>query len=260
MTERLLKKELEGEPDLQIIGAGWGRTGTNSVKLALEKLLDGPCYHMFECGKRPDHAKWVEAYNGKPDFKAIFTHPDGDKFYKARVDYPACGMYKELMQAYPKAKVLLTVRDPEKWYDSVINTIWSWRCPEQHWAVRIYKAGRECQECAKCFHKATVLPGVERTDREGSIKSFKAWIERVKATVPPEKLLIFDVKEGWEPLCKFLNVPVPDEPFPNVNDKEEINKMMDGIIWHCYKMHFLRAVVVMGGFGLLAWLGLKFLA
>jgi len=259
MAEPLIKKDLVGEPKLKVIGAGFGRTGTNSVKLALEKLLNGPCYHMFECVKRPDFQQWIEAYEGKPDFKHIFTHPDGDKFYEATVDYPACGMYMELMEAYPEAKVLLTVRDPEKWYDSVINTIWSWRCGEQNWSVRIFENGRKCQECAQCFHKATMLPGVKRTDREGSIKSFNAWVERVKSTVPPEKLLIFDVKEGWEPLCKFLNVPVPDEPFPNVNDKEEINRNMEKIIYFCYVCQILRAVLVVGGCWFLWWLARKVL-
>eukprot|EP00913_Durusdinium_trenchii_P013055 g12255.t1 len=204
LLEPLVKKELEGEPRLKVIGAGWGRTGTNSVKIALEKLLDGPCYHMFECVKRPDYQKWIDAYNGKEaDWKGIFTHPDGDKFYVATVDYPACGLYNKLMEQYPDAKVLLTVRDPEKWYDSVIDTIWSWRCAEQNWSVRIFELGRKFQEQAQCFHQATMLPG---------------------------KLLVFDVKEGWEPLCKFLGVPVPDEPFPNVNDREEIKKDMNKVI------------------------------
>jgi len=259
MAEPLIKKDLVGEPKLKVIGAGFGRTGTNSVKLALEKLLNGPCYHMFECVVRPDFQKWIEAYNGKPDWKHIFTHPDGDRFYEATVDYPACGMYMELMEAFPEAKVLLTVRDPEKWYDSVINTIWSWRCGEQNWSVRMFENGRKCQECAQCFHNATMLPGVKRTDREGSIKSFNAWVERVKSTVPPERLLIFDVKEGWEPLCKFLNVPVPDEPFPNVNDKEEINRNMEKIIYFCYMCQFLRAVLVVGGCWFLWWLARKVL-
>lgn len=149
MTE---KKELAGSPKLEVIGAGWGRTGTNSLKVALEKLLDGPCYHMFECSVRPDYQKWVDAYAGKvPDWKGIFTHPDGDRFYKATVDYPACGMYRQLMEAYPDAKVLLTVRDPEKWYDSVIDTIWSWRCCEQNWSCRMFENGRKFQEQVGLF-------------------------------------------------------------------------------------------------------------
>ncbi|CAJ1364794.1 unnamed protein product [Effrenium voratum] len=240
------KPLLPETPKLQVIGAGWGRTGTNSVKLALEKLLDGPCYHMFECVKRPDFQLWIDAYNGKkPEWDKIFTHKDGGT-YKATLDYPACGMYRELMEAYPDAKVLLTVRDPEKWYDSVIDTIWSWRCAEQNWSVRIFQAGRNFQTQAQLFHKATMLPGVKRTDREGSIQSFKAWVERVKSTVPPEKLLVFDVKEGWEPLCKFLNLPVPDEPFPNVNDRESLIKDMNKTLVFCYTCNFIALLMALG--------------
>ena len=163
MASAMTQPLLEGEPKLQVIGAGWGRTGTNSVKMALEKLLDGPCYHMFECVKRPDFQKWIDAYAGKPpDFKAIFTHPDGDKFYKATLDYPACGMYRQLMEAYPDAKVLLTVRDPEKWYDSAIETIWSWRCGEQNRAHRIFEYFRKFQEQARATQG---YPGLSRAAR-----------------------------------------------------------------------------------------------
>ena len=233
---------MTAKPTLKVIGAGWGRTGTNSAKLALEKLLNGPCYHMFECAKRPDFQKWIDAYNGKPDFDAIFRHPDGGS-YVATVDYPACGMYKELMEAYPDAKVLLTVRDPEQWYDSVIDTIWSWRCGEQNWSVRIFANGRRFQRQARLFHERTMLPKVKRTDREGSIRSFKAWVERVKSSVPPERLLVFDVKEGWEPLCKFLDLPVPEEPFPKVNDRESLKKDMNKVLVFCYTANFLALLL-----------------
>jgi len=246
-----MEQPLVGEeptPELQVIGAGWGRTGTNSTKLALEILLKGPCYHMFENVKKepPDYQRWIDAYNGKPDFKKIFTTQDGTDTYKATLDYPSCGMYMELMEAYPNAKVLLNVRDAEKWYDSVIDTIWSWRCGEQNWSVRIFPDGRRFQEQARLFHEKTMLPGVRRTDREGSIKSFKAWIERVKATVPPEKLLVFDVKEGWEPLCKFLGKPIPAVPFPNVNDKEELKASMNKVLMITYPLNFLLWLVCAG--------------
>lgn len=151
------------EPKLELIGAGWGRTGTMSTKRALEKLLDAPCYHMEECLKKGDQQLWIDAYNGKyggPDFKSIFTRPDGAT-YKACVDYPACGMYTKLMEKYPDAKVLLTVRDPEKWYDSVIETIWSWRCGEQNNAVRIFKGGRLFQEQAAWQRKSEWCDPVE---------------------------------------------------------------------------------------------------
>eukprot|EP00439_Symbiodinium_sp_Y106_P015956 s969_g2.t1 len=211
-----------------------GRVGTNSTKIALEILLKGPCYHMFENVKKepPDYQKWIDAYNGKPDFKKIFTTQDGTDTYKATLDYPSCGMYMELMEAYPNAK------------DSVIDTIWSWRCGEQNWSVRIFPDGRRFQEQARLFHEKTMLPGawkggkfdqgVRRTDREGSIKSFKAWIERVKAT------------EGWEPLCKFLGKPIPEVPFPNVNDKEELKASMNKVLMITYPLNFLLWLVCAG--------------
>ena len=86
------------------------------------------------------------------------------------------------------------------------------------------------------------------------MKSFKAWVERVKSTVPPEKLLVFDVKEGWEPLCKFLNKPVPNEPFPNINDKKDLQQKMVQFLIFCYFLHFLRAAAILGGAGLVYWL------
>ncbi|CAE7680263.1 unnamed protein product [Symbiodinium necroappetens] len=255
----MAKKAVQKVPELMVIGAGWGRTGTNSTKLALEKLLGGPCYHMFENGIKKDFRRWLDAYAGNPDWDAIFTHHDGKQFYKATLDYPACGLYRELMEKYPKAKVLLNVRDPEKWYDSVIDTIWSPECPEQNWSVRIFQEGRDFQAQARAFHKATMLPGVERTDREGSIKSFKAWIEKVKETVPPERLLVFDVKEGWEPLCKFLEVPVPDEPFPNVNDKDEIKASFKKLLRFTYAANALLFAWCVGMLVLFGWVARKFM-
>jgi len=231
---------------LQVIGAGWGRTGTSSTQIALEKLLGGPCYHMRECFVGNDFQKWIDVYKGlTPDWDGIFTHPDG-RSYLGTLDYPACGMYQELMEAFPEAKVLLTVRDPEKWYDSVIDTIWSWRCGEQNWSFRIFPTGRRFQEQARLFHERTMLPGIKRTDREGSVRSFKAWTERVKSSVPPEKLLVFDVKEGWEPLCKFLEVPVPDEPFPRVNDRDSLIADMNKILVFSYSANALAALLGLG--------------
>mmetsp|Transcript_41792 Transcript_41792/g.77649 ORF Transcript_41792/g.77649 Transcript_41792/m.77649 type:complete len:282 (+) Transcript_41792:53-898(+) len=233
MAAEQTKALLQTEPKIEVIGAGFGRTGTRSTQAALERLLDGPCYHMFENMEKKDMQRWLDAYGGKPDWNTIFKHKSGKGFYKATLDYPACGMYAELMERFPDAKVLLTVRDPAKWYESVSETIWSWRCPEECTEGQVLKFGRLMMKQAKVFHKVTMLPGVERSDREGSIKSFNAWVEKVKATVPPEKLLVFDVKEGWGPLCKFLNKPVPDEPFPNINDREEFVESVKGFVRVC---------------------------
>lgn len=193
---------------LKVVGAGFGRTGTLSLKSALEELGFGPCYHMVELFHKPGALdQWIEITGGAPaDWHTVFTG------YQATVDWPACAFYHELMHTYPDAKVLLTVRDPEKWYESAYNTI--------------YQATQ--RNPALSPHTRLVHDLVwERTfrgqfeDKDSAIAVFMQHIEEVKQHVPPEKLLIYDVKEGWEPLCTFLEVEVPTgTPFPHLNDRD----------------------------------------
>ncbi len=193
---------------LKIIGAGFGRTGTLSLKVALEQLGFAPCYHMTELFIRPEaNEQWLAIVGGEHiDWNTVFEG------YQATVDWPACAFYKELMQAYPEAKVLLSVRDPEKWYESVITTIYqaSGRFPSTPHARMI---------------KALIWDGTFHgrfEEKEYAINVFLQHNEEVKRLVPPEKLLVYDVKEGWEPLCAFLGVTVPvDTPFPHLNDRLE---------------------------------------
>lgn len=193
---------------LKIIGAGFGRTGTLSLKNALEQLGFVPCYHMTELFFHPEaNDQWVALVDGEPvSWSTVFNG------YQATVDWPACAYYKELMQAYPEARVLLSVRDPEKWYESVINTIYqvSRRDPSSPHARMI----------RKLIWDGTFHGRFE--DKAYAISVFQTHNEEVKRLVPPEKLLVYDVKEGWEPLCTFLGVPVPlDMPFPHLNDRQE---------------------------------------
>ena len=193
---------------LKIIGAGFGRTGTLSLKNALEQLGFGPCYHMTELFSHPGaDEQWGAIVNGAGvDWNTVFEG------YQATVDWPACAFYKELMQAYPQAKVLLSVRDPEKWYESVSNTIYqvSRRPPPTTHASMI---------------KTLIWEGTFHgrfEDKDYAIAIFQQHIEEVKQQVPVEKLLVYDVKEGWEPLCAFLGVAAPvNTPFPRLNDREE---------------------------------------
>jgi hypothetical protein len=208
---------------LKIIGAGFGRTGTRSLKEALEILGFGPCYHMVEAFEHPEHIPtWNAAIRGEPvDWKKLFHD------YQATVDWPACTFYKTLMDVYPDAKVLLSVRDPEKWYESVSSTI--------------YRASRSSQSPFApllMLLAGLIRPGVAEIvsmvnrliwqgtfqqrfeDKEYALSVFNQHNEEVKNYVPPEKLLVYSVKEGWEPLCAFLGVPVPDVPFPHLNDRE----------------------------------------
>lgn len=194
---------------LKVIGAGFGRTGTFSLKHALEELGFGPCYHMSELFGKPDVDKqWDAIVSGEPaDWSTIF------KGYQASVDWPACAFYKEQMQVYPNAKVLLSVRDPEKWYESVASTI--------------YRVSRINPDHASTPHGHMVRTLIWQgtfdnrfEDKDYAISVFLRHNEEVKQYVPAEKLLVYNVKEGWEPLCAFLGVEVPaGKPFPHDNDR-----------------------------------------
>jgi hypothetical protein len=208
---------------LKIIGAGFGRTGTLSLKAALEELGFGPCYHMTEVFHHPEHvAYWRAAANGEPvDWHKLF---DG---YQATVDWPACTFYKELMQAFPDARVLLTVRDPQSWYESASSTIYNVRARDNRslpTALRrtilrlFFPAIRQMVQVNDALIWQGTFDG-RFEDRQYAISVFQKHIEEVKRTVPPERLLVYDIKQGWEPLCTFLDVPVPDKPFPRLNDR-----------------------------------------
>jgi hypothetical protein len=210
---------------LKVIGAGFGRTGTLSLKLALNELGFGPCYHMTEVFSHPEHIPiWVAAAHGEPvDWNEIFAD------YRATVDWPACDFYQELMQAYPDAKVLLTVRDPDQWYASVTSTIYNVR-RKQPRSLLAPVVNFVMQQFVPSMRKRMqMLDAViwNRTfegkfeDKDFAISVFNRHIEEVKQHVPPEKLLVYNVKEGWEPLCAFLGVAVPQgELFPHMNDRE----------------------------------------
>jgi hypothetical protein len=212
------------EKGLKIIGAGFGRTGTLSIKVALEELGFGPCYHMIEVFQHLDHLpQWEAAARGEAiDWRKLLEG------YQATVDWPGCSFYKQLMEVYPDAKVLLTVRDPEKWYESAISTIY-----QPHRIAKSTSAFSLTSIITRLFfpfarHAAQLTYDLiwggtfhnRFEDKEYAIAIFKQHIEEVKRYVPPEKLLVFNVKEGWKPLCDFLGVEIPpDKPFPYLNDR-----------------------------------------
>jgi hypothetical protein len=192
---------------LKVIGAGFGRTGTLSIKNALEELGLRPCYHMTTLFQKPGASEqWEDIVAGaQADWNEVFVG------YQATVDWPACSYYKELMQVYPAAKVLLTVRDPEKWYESVCSTIYI-----------VSRKNLPDSSHARMLN-TLVWEGTfdgKFEDKDYAIAVFLRHIEEVKHHVPTEKLLVYDVKEGWEPLCAYLGVEVPtDTPFPRLNDR-----------------------------------------
>jgi hypothetical protein len=193
---------------LKLIGAGLGRTGTMSLKAALDAIGYGPCYHMSEVFGNPDSIRlWEDAADGRPDWEAIF------KGYVATVDYPACSFWRELSAAYPKAKVLLSVRDPKQWFESTQATIFS---PMMNDRLR--------ETPMKRFFEKTVWKefGERISDQAFMVEAFRRHTAEVEWAIPKDRLLVYDVKEGWEPLCRFLGVAVPATPFPRVNTREEL--------------------------------------
>ena len=200
---------------IKVIGAGFGRTGTASLKGALEELGFSKCYHMQEVFAHPQHVPvWQAAADGqKVDWDALFEG------FEATVDWPGCTFYKELMDHYPDAKVLLSVRDPDAWYKSASETIYqmSQRGFPALLVLRfVPRLRRFVKMVTRLIWQDTFHDRF--SDRAYAISVFNEHIAEVKRTVPPEKLLVFEVKEGWEPLCRFLEVPVPDKPFPRLND------------------------------------------
>lgn len=196
---------------MKVIGAGFGRTGTFSMKAALEELGCGPCYHMLEVFDKPRHVElWQAAGEGKAiDWHELFAG------YKAAVDWPTCAFYEPLMQAYPAAKVVLNVRDPETWYESVANTIYPRSGPE-----RGSPLGPEDTSFPRMVD--TIIWqgtfGGRFEEKQHALAIYQRHIQQVKQRVPVERLLVFDVKDGWAPLCAFLDVAVPATPFPRLND------------------------------------------
>ena len=198
---------------LSVIGASFGRTGTMSLKIALEQLGIGRCYHMIEVFEHPTHAElWYEAAEGKlPDWDALFHG------YTAAVDWPPCSFWKELLAHYPDAKIILTVRDPERWYQSVASTIYPVLMRPLETNNPTMLAQRKM--ALKLIFEQSFDNRFE--DRAFMLDLYERYNEDVKQSVPSERLLVYDVAEGWEPLCDFLGRPTPAEPFPRVNSTDE---------------------------------------
>ncbi len=184
------------------------------MKLALEQLGLGRCYHMAELiadlSRLP---QWLQAADGVPDWETVFAG------FTASVDYPGCTYWRELAAFYPAAKVLLTVRDADDWFDSTQATIFS--SP-----MRARMAGSPMEGF---FQKVVTRDFGDRIDdRAFMTEAFERHNAAVRSAVPPERLLVYEVGEGWPRLCEFLGVPMPTAPFPRVNSREEMQRMMAG--------------------------------
>lgn len=203
---------------IKVFSAGFGRTGTLSLKQALEQLGFGPCHHMEEVIKTgpPQVRLWSAAADGKPDFEAIF---DG---YHSAVDWPTAAFWREMAAAYPDAKVILSSRTPESWVKSFSDTILKVLLDRPNWPPHM-------TDWLTMVTRVVIdrsLGGV--TDPEGLMRVFKAHEAAVKAAIPANRLLVHSAKDGWEPLCAHLGVPVPATPYPRTNSTEEFFELMKG--------------------------------
>lgn len=203
---------------LHVIGAGFGRTGTLSLKNALEQLGFVKCYHMMEVREHPEHRElWQRIERGEAiDLDALFAG------YRASVDWPSCNYWEAQLARWPAAKVILSLRDPEQWYASVMNTIYP---SSVAWRESDDPAARQGVEMAFEVIWDGVFDG-RMDDKAHVIEIYNAHNERVQKLLPPEKLLVFDPAQGWDPLCEFLDVLVPAEAYPRVNTREQFRSML----------------------------------
>ena len=206
---------------LAVIGSGFGRTGTASLKRALETLGFGPCHHMEEVLAHPEQVPyWQAVFAGESvDLDKVFNG------YRAQVDWPGCHVWRQLATAYPQAKVIHTLRPEDAWWTSFSATIGK--------LLTIHKDLPMPPHVAAMMNATeTALVrqtfGCPPTDRAGVLAAYRRRTEEVRATIPRERLLVFDVSEGWEPLCAFLAVPVPSTAFPRVNSTQEFWQLAEG--------------------------------
>ena len=200
---------------LSVIGAGFGRTGTLSLKTALDMTAVGPCYHMKTVIAHPEHRPlWLAAAAGEAiDWDGLFSG------FGSAVDWPACYFWRLLADRYPAAKVILTVRDPDRWYDSVHNTI----------SQSMIRPGPDGKPQAGVSQDIILKRTFDHRfeDRAHALAVFNAHNAAVVAALPAERLLVYRVADGWPPLCQFLGLPEPPAPFPHVNSTANFKATWD---------------------------------
>ncbi len=226
---------------MYVIGAGLPRTGTLTQKLAVEMLGLGPCYHWVDVLADLDRGveQWNRALDGDARWGEIF---DG---FHSSMDWPGGFFYRELAEAYPEAKVVLSVRDPHKWQKSFRDTIWEMGHGDSLMPLVSNARAQIDPSWARYLHLVDRMFWTDNgtfagahADASQMIAAMERHHAAVRRDITPERLLEWDVTEGWEPLCRFLGVDVPDEPLPHANDRETfIDRVVGGAIdalarWH----------------------------
>jgi len=218
---------------MKLIGAGLPRTGTLSQKVALEMLGLAPCYHMVNVLGDLDEAQiWRRAVDGEQPWDEVFEG------FQATVDWPGSYFYRELIEFYPDAKVFLSVRDADAWERSMRETIWGTFHGDM--LIRDLSEARRrvdpkwngfIELMLEMWKRSGLISNGADTDSESMKRAMERFNEEVQETVPSDRLLVWSVSDGWEPLCRFLEVPVPDTPFPHLNDSKGYrDRIIDGAL------------------------------
>ena len=216
---------------MKVIGAGLPRTATTTQMFALEELGQGPCYHMRDllADLESGLPLWEGVAEGSPEWGRIFGET------VSTVDWPSARFYPQLMEHYPEAKVLLSVRTAEEWVSSMRQTVWGifhgdsvlhHLCEARACLDPLWRRYMDLMRWMSWEEGVGALAGDTHSDA-GLAGAMDRWNEEVKATVPAERLLVWNPAEGWEPLCEFLEVEVPPEPLPRLNDSASFR---EGII------------------------------
>jgi hypothetical protein len=197
---------------LRVVGSGLGRTGTKSLQTALNTLGFGPCHHVVEVFAHPESVPWwIEAGAGKPDWDKIFAG------YGSMVDHPGAHYWRELAAFYPDAKVIHTVRDPDRWFESTQATIFAPGGPATIDGPLSAFFDSFLGEMRGRLH-----------DRVSMVDYFRRHSEAVLSAIPPHRLLVYEAGQGWGPLCGFLGVPVPETPYPSENSRSDFMSRVSG--------------------------------
>ena len=207
---------------MKLIGAGLPRTATLSQKTALEILGYDPCYHMVDVLGDLDRVDaWRRALEGSARLPDLF---DG---FQATVDWPGAFFYRDLLELYPDAQVVLSVRDPDDWARSMRDTIWGVLYGDM--LIHHLSSARACVDSRwraytemmrEMWEQFGIVSDAE-SHMDAMSRSMRGYNDEVQDFVPADQLLVWSIGDGWEPLCAFLGVPVPDQPFPRVNDTKE---------------------------------------
>jgi hypothetical protein len=205
---------------MDVIGVGVARTGTVSLKAALERLGFGPCFHSRHVLDDPERLPlWDAAAGGQPvDWGVLFAG------YRSSVAWPGAAFWRQLLAHYPDAKAVLTERDPDRWYDSVRQSIY--QLTGGGTDNELAEAARQhipSVAAMRRFNRKLIWDGFfdgRFADREHALRAYADHNAAIRREVPADRLLVFKVTEGWQPLCDFLGVPAPQDAFPRLNDQE----------------------------------------